>query len=103
RAHGTFNLRDLDIAQGQMPAPPDTSMPQEAEIAAAFAEIALDELNATQAVIAGALQAIERIEAKTTEAVGLQGTPDFESLEKTLSRIDNFLRDKQAVHPAAQA
>jgi type VI secretion system protein ImpA len=102
RAHGTFNLRDLDIAQGQVPAPPGTSMPQEAEIAAAFAEIALDELNATQAAIAGALRAIKRIEVKTTEAVGIEGTPDLQSLEKSLSRIDKFLRDKQAVHPAAQ-
>lgn len=102
RAHGTFNLRDLDLAQGQLAAPPDTPMPQEAEIAAAFAEIALAELNATQAAIAGALQAIKRIEVKTTEAVGIEGTPDLQSLKKSLSRIDKFLRDKQALHPEAQ-
>jgi type VI secretion system protein ImpA len=102
RAHGTFNLRDIDLAQAQLAATPDTPTPQDAAISAAFAEIAFNELNAIQAAIAGALQAIRRIEVKTTETGGLERAPDLESLRKNLSRIDKFLQSKQAAHPTAQ-
>jgi type VI secretion system protein ImpA len=99
RQHGQFNLRDLDIAQGQMPPPPDSEAPQESVITAAFEEMKLEDLNALQAAVAAALQAVKRIEVKMTEAVGIQGVPDLQALTKSLSRMDKFLRDKQAAHP----
>lgn len=102
RQHGTFSLRDLDLARGHTAPPPDAPIPQEAEIAAAFAEIGLPDLTALHSNVGAAVQAVKRIEVKTTEAVGPAGTPDLLPLAKNLARIHKVLGDAQASHPAAQ-
>ena len=101
RQFGTFALRDLEIAQGQIPPAQDAPPPQESEIAAAFDALPFEELVSEQAVIAAALAALKRIDAKTVESVGSEGTPDLQSLATTLGRIDKYLRERQAVHPGA--
>jgi type VI secretion system protein ImpA len=102
RQHGRFSLRDIDFARGIVPAPPDATTPQEAEIAAAFADIKLDELLAAITAVESALGAIKRIEVKTTAAVGPGATPNLEPLSKTLGRIQDILREYCDSHPAAR-
>ncbi|MGH8219328.1 MAG: type VI secretion system protein TssA [Steroidobacteraceae bacterium] len=101
RQFGTFALRDLEIAQGAIPAPPDTTAPQETQIAAAFDANPLEELNATEAAATAALAALKRIEQQIVASVGSEATPDLQPLGTTLGRIDKYLRERQAVHPGA--
>jgi type VI secretion system protein ImpA len=103
RQYGSFSLRDLDLSQGKLPAETDSAIPNEAEIAAAFKAMAVEDLNALLATVASAGQSIKRIEVKMTEAVGTEGAPDFRLLDENMSRIDKVLRERRAAHPAAPA
>ena len=91
RGHGTFSLRDIDIASGAQSGDEDTR-PDQAQIEAAFATIPLDELKAQQQNVAGALSALKNIDAKMRHEAGEDAAPRFDPLSTQLVRMDRVLR-----------
>jgi type VI secretion system protein ImpA len=96
RAHGTFTLRDIEIASGAVPPPKGEAPPDKERLAAAFAEMALDELVRLADAVAAALAGVKRIETVTLETVGPDAVPSFEVLTTALTRMDKFLRGERA-------
>ena len=95
RGHGTFSLRDIDIASGAQSGDED-SRPDQAQIEAAFATIPLDELTAQQQNVAGALSALKNIDAKMRHEAGEEAAPRFDPLSAQLVRMDRVLRARVA-------
>ena len=105
RTHGTFALRDIDIANGVMPAPKGEPSPEKDRIAAALADMPLDDLVQEHDAIVSALAALRRIEASTLEASGTESVPSFDSLTTVLARMEHLLaneRTKRGAGPAAK-
>jgi type VI secretion system protein ImpA len=101
RQHGTFSLRDIDLATGQV-APRDGDVrPDESRINGAFAAMPLDELRQLQESAAGAVGALRSIDASMRDAGGSDATPSFEPLSAQLARIDRVLRAQLALRPGA--
>jgi type VI secretion system protein ImpA len=92
RQHGSFSLRDIDIASGQMQPADGDSRPEENRIAAAFAEAPLDELQALQQSVAAAIDAVKQIEATMSAEGGTEAAPEFDPLSTQLVKIDRVLR-----------
>jgi type VI secretion system protein ImpA len=69
---GRFNFRDLEVAKGDAPAPPEGAPPAPtlATIEAAFMECDLDELKADAAATREAIEHVRALEAALTEKVG---------------------------------
>ena len=99
RQHGTFSLRDIDIASGQVQPTNGEPRPDEAQINAAFAAMPLDELTAMQQSAAGAVAALRRVDTVMREAAGSGMAPDFDPLLAQLTRIDRVLRTQLAARP----
>lgn len=101
RQFGTFSLRDLEIASGQVQPSNGEPRPDEARITAAFAAMPLDELVLIQQSAAGALAALRRVDAVMREGGGPGAAPDFDPLLAQLTRIDRLLRAQLAARPDA--
>jgi type VI secretion system protein ImpA len=69
---GRFNFRDLEVAKGDAPAPPEGAPPAPtlATIEAAFMECDLEELKADAAATREAIEHVRALEAALTERVG---------------------------------
>ena len=93
REHGTYCLRDIDIATGQAPSNGD-ARPDESQITAAFNGAPLGDLQALQQSTVDALAAIKNIATTMSGAAGTEATPDFEPLATNISRIDRVLRQQ---------
>jgi type VI secretion system protein ImpA len=103
RQHGTFSLRDIDIATHQQP-PADGAAPvDENQINASFAAMALEDLKQLQLSVAGGVEAIQKIDAKMRDAAGTEATPGFDPLTAQLKRMSQVLRAQLAAHPDAAA
>lgn len=92
RQHGTFTLRDIDIATGQLQPREGEQRPDEAQINSAFAGMPLEELQALQQSTAEGLGALKTMAVTMGEAAGSEAAPSFEGLSAHLARIDRFLR-----------
>ena len=99
--HGTFSLRDIDIATGQAPVREGDPRPDEDQINAAFAAMPLDDLTGLQTSAAAARTALQSIDARMRESAGSEATPSFEPLSTQLARIDRVLRTQLAARPGA--
>lgn len=99
RQHGTFSLRDIDIASGQVQPTNGEQRPDEAQINAAFAEMPLDDLTGMQQSAAGALAALRRVDSVMRDGAGPGAAPDFDPLLAQLTRIDRVLRAQLAARP----
>lgn len=99
RQHGTFSLRDIDIATGQMQPTNGEPRPDEARINAAFAAMPLEELTAMQQTAAGAVAALRRVDAVMRDGAGPGAAPDFDPLLAQLTKIDRLLRAQLAARP----
>ncbi|MBK1721534.1 type VI secretion system protein TssA [Thiocystis violacea] len=86
RGIGRFSLRDLQIANKELPAPKDgkAPIPELQLIEAAFQEVDLDRLQATMASIEGALALTGVIETQFAERVGIDAAPDLEPLSELI-------------------
>ena len=86
RPHGRFSLRDIEAA------------PTSPAIAAAFDELALDDLHRGWVCVVNALEALQRMEARLREA-----DPDpllsFEELSVQLKKLERALRVQLARRP----
>jgi type VI secretion system protein ImpA len=100
--HGTFSLRDIDIATGQTPPRDGDPRPEEDQINAAFAAMPLDDLTRLQTSAATARAALQSIDARMRESAGSEATPSFEPLSTQLARIDRVLRTQLAARPGGE-
>ena len=101
RQHGTFSLRDIDIAAGVQPPSDGDLRPEEAVIDAAFAAMPLDELTQLQQSVTGARAALTRIDERMRQGGGPEAAPSFDPLSTQLTRMDRVLRAKLAARPDA--
>lgn len=101
RQHGTFGLRDIDIATGQQQATDGDARPEEGPINAAFAEMPLDDLKQLQQSTVDALAALKSIDASMSAGAGTEAVPDFDPLSLQLARMDRVLRAQLAMRADA--
>ena len=104
RQLGAFSLRDHELAQGTLQATEaDGQVAGAAQIAAAFAAMDAAELTTLVAQVDAALGALKRIDAKTREAIGVEGTPDLQPLGQQLQRVQVFLKEQLGTHAGAES
>ena len=96
RQHGTFSLRDIDIASGTVPADGETP-PDEARINAAFGAMTRESITRLQESVERAQAAVTRIAAKMRDDGGRDAAPSFDPLSAQLSKIDRVLRTQLAL------
>jgi type VI secretion system protein ImpA len=88
--HGTYSLRDIEIAAGLVPAD-GKAPPEQARIDAAMAAASREELARLQETVAAGLAALARIDARMTDD-GVNAAPTFQPLSSQLAKIDRLLR-----------
>jgi type VI secretion system protein ImpA len=94
---GRFNLRDWQIASGELiplagaPAPATL-----ADIEAAFLETPLEELQATTEAVRRSIAMTVAIEAVVTERVGAAQAPDLSALAQVLREAEHVLSEQLA-------
>ena len=103
REHGTFSLRDVDIATHQLLPGEGDAQVDENQVNAAFGAMPFDELTALHDSVVSAVASLHKIDASTREAAGSEATPDFALLEAQLARMTQVLRAQLAAHPARPA
>lgn len=98
RVLGSFSLRDIEIANGTIPAPADAEgeLPDQATIGAAFTEADAGELKATADGIRGALDGVTKILDIVNDKVGSAGSLDLSRLTSTLKSVDSILTEQLA-------
>jgi type VI secretion system protein ImpA len=101
RQHGTFSLRDVDLATGQIPPRDGETPPDGARIDAAFAAMPIEELTALQQGAAGGHAALRRIEVAMGTQAGPDAVPAFDPLTTVLTRLDRVLRAHLAARTGA--
>jgi type VI secretion system protein ImpA len=102
RVHGTFSLRDIEIATGQIPPKDGEARPDAERIKAAFAAMADEELAGLYDSVVRATAAIKGIEARMRDAAGSDATPDFDALSAQLVKIERTLGAQIALRPGAR-
>jgi type VI secretion system protein ImpA len=100
RQHGRFSLRDLEMAAGAPAAAESEAPPEEARIAAAFAEMPLDDLKALAACAVEAVATLGAIDEVARRAAGIEAAPSFDPLVAQFQQMDTVLRARLALHPA---
>jgi type VI secretion system protein ImpA len=102
RRHGSFALRDIEIAAGQLPPGDGEAPPDGKQIAAAFGETSIEDLQALQERVTTALTAITRINA-VMAAAGSEMVPALDVLTVQFGKTDRFLRAQLALRVPADA
>jgi len=103
RQHGTFSLRDIDIATHQLlPAEGDAQV-DENQVNAAFGSMPLADLTRLQESVAGGVASLRKIDATMRDAAGSDATPTFDGLAAQLARMSQVLKAQLALHPEGAA
>ncbi|MGH9350095.1 MAG: type VI secretion system protein TssA [Vicinamibacterales bacterium] len=103
RQHGTFSLRDIEMASGQAAGGASEPTPDQRQIDAAFETMPFEELVLVQKSVAGGREALQRIDGRMREYGGPDAAPDFDPLAVQLLRMDRVLTAKIAARPEAIA
>jgi type VI secretion system protein ImpA len=108
RQLGTFSLRDVELATGQLtPGDSDKEVPSSAQIEATLAASAVEELASLAEGIGAANAALKNVSAAMQTQAGFQSAPDFDPLLRPLARIHGLLTEHLATRreasPAPQA
>jgi type VI secretion system protein ImpA len=99
RQHGTFSLRDIDIATHQQsPGEGDTQV-DAVQVSAAFGSMPIAELTQLQESVVGATASLHKIDASMRDAAGSEATPTFDPLTTQFARMGQVLRAQLASHP----
>jgi len=102
RQLGSFSLRDMELAQGQIPATEtDTNPPQTAQLTAAFASVPIEQLTSLEGQVASGIEALKHVDGKMREAVGSDAAPDLQPLTTLLQRTQKLLKEQRAARPDA--
>lgn len=90
---GRFNFRDLEVAKGDAPAPPEGAPPAPtlATIEAAFLECDLEELKADSRAVREGIENIRALEAALTERVGAGQSTSLDAAVAALKPMDEVL------------
>jgi type VI secretion system protein ImpA len=92
RGLGSFNLRDVLVASGELPAPANVEgLPDAATLAGAFSGAELDQLRATVAAAREARQHVIDIEALVTDQVGAGQAPNLSKFRAMLDQAIKVL------------
>jgi type VI secretion system protein ImpA len=91
-ALGDFNLRDIDLASGELASVPGVEAPSLAVIEGAFQQVGPGVLAATLAALIDALARSRHIEQLLTEKVGLAHAIDLSALSAMLNRAVEVVR-----------
>jgi type VI secretion system protein ImpA len=103
RQHGTFSLRDIDIATHQLQPNDGDAQVDENQVNAAFASMTLPELTQLQESVVGAVASLRKIDSTMSDAAGSEATPNFEPLSALLLKMGQVLRAQLALRPDAAA
>jgi type VI secretion system protein ImpA len=101
RQHGRFSLRDLDILAGQVTPTEKDVRADQAQINAAFADTAIEELKSLLTTIESGLTALGSIDAAMRSANGSEFAPSFDQLTTQFKKMVVVLRAQVAAHPSA--
>jgi type VI secretion system protein ImpA len=94
RQLGTFSLRDLELATGQLTATDtDSKAPNVAQIEATLAATPQADLVALAGEIKAGMGSVRNIVTTMQTRGGFESAPDFDALLRPLSRIDKLLTD----------
>jgi type VI secretion system protein ImpA len=97
RQLGSYSLRDVEMASGQLkPTEADTNPPNTAQVEAALSATPVEELSAVAAEVGGAVTALKNVIATMQSRRDFESAPDFDLLLKPLSRIGKLLGDHLA-------
>jgi type VI secretion system protein ImpA len=99
RQHGTFSLRDIDIATHQLTPGEGDVLVDENQIQAAFASMPLPELTQLLDSVVAAVAALNKIDGTMRESAGSEAMPGFEPVTAQLGRAGQVLRAQVAAHP----
>lgn len=104
RQLGTFCIRDIEIAQGQLTPAPDEEPRDPGQLAAVLAAMELESLQAIAARVSRAAKSLRAIEAIMRDHGGSEAVPDFSAPLQLLDRA-RVLLDTQLSQrtPAAAA
>lgn len=91
RLSGSVCLRDLRVIAGRMNPKPGAQAPSKDLAAAAVREAGPDKLVEIAAVVGGALEALDGIEAQFKTQVGPVDAPDLKPLRECIEEVDRFL------------
>jgi type VI secretion system protein ImpA len=103
RQHGTFSLRDIDIATRQLLPGDGDSQVDGNQVTAAFGSMPLAELSQLHESVVGAVASLHKIDATMRDAAGSEATPAFDPLAAQLARMSQALRAQLASHPDSAA
>ncbi len=87
RQLGSFSLRDIQIARGEITAPQGESAPQTANIEAAFRDTSTEDLDAVATAAGAAAEHIEAIDALITQYVGADKAISLDAAKKAMKDI----------------
>jgi type VI secretion system protein ImpA len=94
RQLGSFCIRDIEIATGQLPPPEgEAQPPTSAQLNAVLTATAIDELRATSARLEAVLQGLKSIEGSMRDQGGTDAAPDFSSVSAPVARTLRLLND----------
>jgi type VI secretion system protein ImpA len=94
RQLGSYNLRDLELASGQLkPTEQDSNPPNTAQVEAALTATPVEELSTLAAGVGAAGAALRNVVATMQSRNGFESAPDFDPLLKPLTRIEKLLAD----------
>ena len=94
RQMGSFSLRDLELAMGQLtPVDADAKAPNLAQIEATLAGTPPPELAQLSGALQAGMSSLRNIVATMQARGGFESAPDFDGLLRPLSRIDKLLTD----------
>ena len=103
RQLGSYSLRDLELANGQLkPAETDSAPPTTAQIEAALTGTPVEELTALAASVNGAATALRNAVTTMQNRGGFESAPDFDLLLKPLTGIEKLLTDHLPSRAAAE-
>ncbi len=99
RQHGTFTLRDIDIATHVLAAGDGNAPIDENQVNAAFASMPIADLTRLHESVVGGVASLKAIDASMRDAAGSEATPTFDPLAAQLTRLGQVLRAQLAAHP----
>lgn len=94
KGFGPVSYRDVQVAMGELPPPPDTTKPQMSSIDGALAECDLALLQTATTIAKESLENVTAIEDAVTDQVGASSAPNLEELSNLLTAITKFLNQR---------
>lgn len=94
RGFGQYGLRDIQVANGRIPAPEDGDVSSLSEIQAAFKDCGAEDLKLNLDAAEGCIDELQKMEKAFTDRLGVQDSPDFSSLQTVLKEIHQVIAEE---------